>query len=229
MVKRNLRVAMTSNELRLGWGYLIVSQLILPQMLSLCNLLLPSPLSAGGLNFLFFTVNFLCIAAIFRRFLWSSLKCLRWKSFALAVGVGLLLYFPASIGLTRLICFLKPSFANVNDAGIASMLRQEYTLIVVGAVFLVPPVEETLFRGLIFGGLHRKNRALAYLLSTVIFAAVHVTGYIGDADPATLALCFLQYIPAGALLALAYAAADNIFAPITMHILINAIGISSMR
>lgn len=229
MEKRDLRITLTRNEVVFGWVYLVFYQLLLPQLLGLINSLLPSPMSTGTLNFLFFTLNFVCVVAIFHRFLWRSLRCIHWSAFVPAVVLGLLLYFLASIEVTRLILFLKPSFANVNDAGIASMLRQEAIYIMAGTVFLAPPVEEILFRGLIFGSLHRKDRALAYILSTAIFSAIHVAGYIGTVDPGTLALCFLQYIPAGVLLAAAYVTADNIFAPITMHILINAVGIASMR
>ena len=45
----------------------------------------------------------------------------------------------------------------------------------------------------------------------------------------TLILCFIQYLPAGLCLAWTYSKADNIFAPILVHALNNAIAIGLVR
>jgi len=89
--------------------------------------------------------------------------------------------------------------------------------------------EETLYRGLLFQGLQRKNRALAYLVSVSVFAWIHVMGYVGQFDWRTLLLCFVQYLPAGIILALAYEKTDTIITPILIHIAVNQIGMSAMR
>ena len=96
-------------------------------------------------------------------------------------------------------------------------------------MFLVPTVEECLYRGLIFGTLRSRNRLAAYALSAALFSLVHVVGYIGVYPLPLLALCLLQYVPAGLCLAQAYEAADNIFAPILIHTTVNAIGMIAMR
>ena len=44
-----------------------------------------------------------------------------------------------------------------------------------------------------------------------------------------LALCLLQYLPAGLCLAVAYEKSDSILCPILMHTVINAIGVYAMR
>ena len=88
-------------------------------------------------------------------------------------------------------------------------------------VILVPTAEETIYRGLLFAPLYRKNRVLAYIVSMCVFSFVHLINYIGYADLLTLGLCFLQYLPAGFALAWAYARADSICAPILMHTQIN--------
>ena len=61
------------------------------------------------------------------------------------------------------------------------------------------------------------------------FAAIHVLAYIGTESVTTLVLCFLQYLPAGLCLAWTYTKADNIFAPIVVHALVNAIAIGALR
>lgn len=220
---------MTAGEVRFGFAYLLLQQFVLPLLLPLINGYLPSPLSAGMLNFVYFSLNFVCILAIFHGFLRKSLAAIRLVPFFRAVGYGFLLYYAASMVVTALILRIDPSFSNINDAGISGLLREKFAMIAVGTVLLVPTVEETLFRGLIFGNLLKKNRKLAYLVSVAAFSAIHVAGYIGSASPLTLALCFLQYIPAGVWLARAYVTADTIFAPILIHTIVNAIGILAMR
>ena len=104
-----------------------------------------------------------------------------------------------------------------------------YTLTAIGVVILVPLVEEVLYRGLIFRNLYRSSQTAAYLVSMAAFAAIHVLGYIGSESVTTLVLCFLQYLPAGLCLAWTYTKADNIFAPIVVHAIVNAVAIGALR
>ena len=67
------------------------------------------------------------------------------------------------------------------------------------------------------------------MVSVLAFAAIHVVGYIGLFDPVTLILCFVQYLPAGIILAAAYEKTDTIITPILIHIFINLIGIFVTR
>ena len=125
--------------------------------------------------------------------------------------------------------YLLPGFSNINDAAITELARTNYALMLIGVVFLVPLTEEMLYRGLIFRNLWQSSKVAAYLLSMAAFAAVHVLGYIGSEDIATLLICFLQYLPAGLCLAWTYTKADNIFAPILVHAIVNAIAIGALR
>ena len=70
--------------------------------------------------------------------------------------------------------------------------------------------------------------AEGYILSALVFCAIHVISYIGSADPLTLVLCFVQYLPASLCLAWAYTEADNIFAPILIHIAVNTMSILAL-
>ena len=150
-------------------------------------------------------------------------RCLR---FAL---LGLLIYFGGSYLTGLLIAYIDPNFSNINNSTILEMAQDNYALIVLCTVLLVPFTEELLYRGMLFGSLQSKSRPAAYIVSTLAFGLIHITGYIGTAEPLTLLLCFLQYIPAGISLAWAYEKADSIWAPILMHMTINQISISLMR
>ena len=222
---------MTKTELIWGWLYLFIQLMILPSILVIGNLILGSPLSDSLLNFLMFAVNFIAVTVIFHRFLWNSLRqalhtpwrCLR------GAFIGFALHYLGSFLVNLLISFIYPEFVNVNDQSIISMTQEHFTLMTLGTVFLVPVAEEALYRGLIFRTLYQKIPAAAYIVSALVFSAIHVIGYIGIYEPAHLALCFLQYIPASFALGFAYAKADNIWAPILMHITVNQVGILSMR
>lgn len=226
-----LSVSMSRTEMILGLVYLVVQLLVLPAVLVFINLLLGSPLSGAQVNFVFFCIDFLCITLIFHRFLLNSAKlalanifrCLRYAA------VGLALYWAGSMVINVLILTVYPEFSNVNDQSIMELTNQNRTLMAIGTVLLVPVVEETLYRGVVFGCLYRRSRVAAYAVSTLVFAALHVVGYIGQYEALHLAMCFLQYIPAGLCLAFAYVKADTVWAPILMHISINQIGILSMR
>jgi membrane protease YdiL (CAAX protease family) len=109
------------------------------------------------------------------------------------------------------------------------MLQEEFSLVAFGIVVLVPVVEETLFRGMIFRNLYDRSPAGAYLISMFAFAAIHVTGYIGSVEPVYILLSFLQYLPAGYCLCFAYRRSGTIISPILMHMIVNAVAAFSMR
>lgn len=227
---KTLTVSMTQEETTFGWAYFLVQFFLLPSLLRTANGLFSSPLSKAQINILYFTLNFAATGLIFRKFLLRSFQILRENPIRVLryACIFLSLYFLSNYLCSWVAHTLRPDFANRNDQSISIMLQEQPLLMRIGTVFLVPMAEETLFRGLIFQGLYRKNRLLAYGISTLAFGAVHVMGYIGQYDPALLTLSLLQYLPAGIILGLAYAKTDTIWAPIAMHIAINQVGILSM-
>ena len=127
-----------------------------------------------------------------------------------------------------MVSLLVPSFSNYNDAAIAEMARGNSFLMFVGTVILVPPVEECLFRGVIFRNLYKKSHAAGYLISMLAFACIHILGYIGQYSPLELVLAVLQYLPAGLCLGWSYIRGDSIFAPIFIHAAANYITIRGL-
>jgi membrane protease YdiL (CAAX protease family) len=77
--------------------------------------------------------------------------------------------------------------------------------------------------------LYPKSHSAAYLLSTAIFSAIHILGFVGIYSSLDLILAFVQYIPAGLILAWVYRRSGSIFAPILMHAMINAVGMFAHR
>ena len=228
---RNLSAPLTQVETVWGIFYLIFEILVLPTLLAIVNVHLPRQMSSAELNFCYFLLNFLAVFWIFHGFLGKNMSQARNHPAYLcqAVILGLAAYFACSYLVDWLIHLISPGFANLNDDSIAKMTGSSFFLMALGTVVLVPPVEECLFRGLIFRGLYGKSRWAAYIVSMLAFAAIHVMNYITSYSPMNLLLSFLQYLPAGLCLAWAYTKADTIFAPILIHGIINAIGIYTMR
>lgn len=228
---RLLYITMSRTEKILGWLYMAFSLLALPMVLTWFNGRLSDPMNEGTLNFVFYLTNFLFLVCVFHRFLRDSLVA-AWRdiwNFIQAVILGYVAYLAASKALDFVMSYLIPGFSNMNDASIAAMAKTNYTLMAIGVVFLVPLAEEVLYRGLIFRNLWQTSKIAAYLVSMAAFAAVHVLGYIGSEDITRLVLCFIQYLPAGLCLTWTYTKADNIFAPIVVHAVVNAMAIGALR
>ena len=227
MKKSKLQYAsMTRGEKIFGWIYLVF-QLALPYLLKLLNGYLPSPMSAGTLVFVEYLVSFIFIICIFAKFLRNSLTA-AWRdiwNFIQAVVLGFVAYFVCSKLLDWVISLLIPGYSPLGDSAISALSGSHAALRIIGIVILSPVIQETLYRGLVYRNIWRKNKVLAYVISMLIFAAVHTIGYIGTQDFTTLLLCFLRYLPAGLCLAWTYSKADNVFAPIIVHAVVNAITI----
>ncbi len=228
---KNLPVALTPNQRIQGYMYLIVSLFLLPIILPSLNALLPKPLNSAWLNFVYFTINFVVLVSIFRGFLTRSFSYGLnhiWK----LIGFTLLGYFVYSVlsyGMNYCIRLLVPGFTNVNDSSIASQLSGNFWIMAVGTALLVPTAEELLHRALVFGSLHREHPVGAYIVSMLLFSAVHVVGYMGAYEPLTLLLCFAQYLPAGLVLAFFYELSGCILVPILIHTIVNTVGLIALR
>ena len=226
-----LSIATTRQENLLGYIYLAFCQILLADVIAIVAYHLGFPISLPVLNIIYFLVNFISIVAIFHRFLGRSLQA-AWKNIPkclINVLIGFGMYYWVTILLGILISRIDPNFANVNDQAVTGIAQEYPRLIGFCTVFLVPVVEETLYRGLIFQPLQRKHRIAAYMVSAAVFSSIHIVGFIGSADLATLLLCFIQYLPAGIALAWAYEKADTIIVPILIHMIINQIGMSTLR
>ncbi len=223
--------APSSQETTLGFCYLAFQMILLPGILTWGNRRLTTPLNSAELNFVFYLLNFLAVILIFHDFLGRSAGQIRQHPayFCQAVILGLAAYYACTYTIDYVVSLLSPGFANYNDGSIAAMKQANAFLMLIGTVVLVPPAEECFYRGLIFRNLYRKSPAAAYIVSIVIFACIHVLGYIGVYSPLDLALAVLQYLPAGLCLAWSYVKGQSIFAPILIHAWINLSAMQQLR
>lgn len=179
------------------------------------------------LNIAYFLLGFLLTGAIFLRFLLRNLKTFRRsikKSF-LAVLAGGAVLMILNLAVNTATETLFPEFYNMNDASLAEMGEisgLHNVLMIICTAFLVPITEECLYRGVLFQTLYHRNRLVGFILSTLVFAAIHVIGY-GDQGIMYVIVAFHQYLPAGIALGLAYEMSDSIWAPIILHSINNFI------
>ncbi len=230
-MKKTLSVYPSKKELLWGTFYMLLELFGLSYILMYLSSLLSTPLSAEKLNVVFFIVNFGATTLIFRKFINHTLLDAKGRFAAISFAAirGFLLYWTGNLIVSMLILRLKPDFINVNDATISAMTEENFVPMAICTVFFAPVAEELLFRGILFAGLYKRSRIIAFLVSTAVFSAIHVMGYIGMYPWDTLLLCFVQYIPACISLGWAYAKSGSILSPLLMHIAINAIGVYAMR
>ena len=230
MKKSNSAAPMNRQEMMAGLFYMVFQFLFLPAMLQSVNAMLPRPLSEAELNFTYYLINFLTMTVLFHDFLGSSLRHAGHHLIDLvqAVILGLAAYYACMFLVDKAVAWLMPGFANRNNDAIFAMFRESRYLMFIGTVVLVPPFEECLFRGLIFRSLYGKSHWLAYTVSIVAFAMVHIVGFLGIYSPLELLFAVAQYIPAGLCLAWSYTKAGNIFAPILIHAAVNYITINGI-
>lgn len=215
-------------EFTLGGFYGLFQLFVLPALAVACNTYLNLP--GWGLQFGIFALNFLCSLVIFHRFLSHSWDCACETPGQVAGygALGLLIYYGGTIGMTTLIMLLRPDYANLNNGSVSQLASQGGSLIFLAIALFAPVAEELLYRGVLFQGFYKRSPFLAWCISVLSFALVHVVGYMGQYDLPLFLLAVCQYIPAGISLCLAYRLSGTIITPILMHMMINTLAYFAM-
>ena len=232
-MKNTPKSAVTIRREEALWGflYLLVELLALPAALRNLNGLLAAPLSESWLNFLYFVTNAFFVVCIFHRTIHTSLvQAGKHKGLFLKTALGGFgLYLLCTLAVGALLRTLAPDYANLNDSQVLMQLDSDFTIMAISAILLAPLAEELLHRGLVFGALYSVHPIAAYSVSAAFFSLIHILGYVGQYTPLHLLLAFLQYLPAGFILARAYEKSGSIFCPIIIHAAINTLALLSLR
>lgn len=229
-MKYEFSLSLPHKSQKLGWIYLAFELFLLPSLLIMLG-------SAAGitsdavLNCIYYIVNFIVCLLLFYPLLHHSVKnaMKQPENVLLTAGIGFILFQLANIAIGYLISAFMPDFSNVNDSAVAVLVYESPLLMLICVGFLVPVAEECLFRGLLFVPVYRRKPLAAYALSVLFFAAIHVVGYIGLYPMHILALCFIQYLPAGLVLCWALAKTDSMVTPILIHSAVNLFSILTLR
>lgn len=146
-----------------------------------------------------------------------------WRS-VFNVALGYVVCFLLNYLVFFAMLYFIGDISNPNDEAVRGIAQENFTVMFIISVIMCPVVEETLFRGFLFGTIRRKNRILAYILSIGVFAFYHVWQYLVIYMDARMLVYMLQYIPAGFVLAWCYDRSGTVWAPILLHMAINAAG-----
>ena len=179
-------------------------------------------LTLGQINLLVYGIGALYMVAVQFCFLRRDFDtlCDNAPEIFIVVLRSFALLFISSLAVTGL--FERVGLTqNENNDAVYAMATAEFGPIAAAGSFLAPFVEECIFRGAIFGGLRRKNRAVAYIVSALLFSLYHVWES-AIFDPTQL-LYLVQYIPASLILARCYERCDSIWGVIFVHMLNNGL------
>lgn len=177
------------------------------------------------------TATAVVVLVVFRRFLSEQFARAKacgsgfWKH----VGLGLAVWYGLSYAATLLLNFLIGAFGlefeNANNELVLDSLRAVPVPMFVSVVLLAPIVEECFLRGLLFCPLAKRSRVLAYAVSALAFASLHLIAGIGTVSAPVLLLTILQYVPSALALAWVYDRSGTIWASVFLHALINLIAL----
>ncbi|MCQ2451893.1 MAG: CPBP family intramembrane metalloprotease [Oscillospiraceae bacterium] len=147
----------------------------------------------------------------------------------LLLGFGLYWILSLLVNGGLLLILGEDNMLNPNNEAVQVIAKQNFGVTKATAVLLAPILEETLFRGALFGGLREKNRLLAYLVTIAIFAFYHLwSWFVADYSPLLWAY-LLQYVPATLVLCWMYEKSRSIWCPILLHMAINLIAVQAQK
>ena len=207
--------------------YLLLLPLAAGPARKLAAELLGRPVSEELYGAVYYYALFAVTAILFHRLLGRTTRrflddpALAFKT----AGVGVVAHY----GLCELASRLGRVFAdragNLNDAAVSARTGSAPHMTLLIVLFLAPFVEETLFRGLVFGGLKERSRWLAYGASCALFALLHVWQFAVAGRGAVYFLLMAQYLIPGLVLAWAYDHSGTLWASIGLHAAVNALSV----
>ena len=205
-----------------GWCYLPFYLVLLSAGIQYLAALLGLTLSVLTINIIYFSVNLLFVLLVFRNFLLQRFFGSGFWNFVQTLILGFVLYYAGTWAIQFLAGKLAGDFVIYNNETVSDLIFSNRYVMLLASVIFAPVVEETLVRGVVFGTIRPASRVLAYIVSTLLFTLMHNWQYFGLHPFLSILLSCLPYIPASVALAWVYEKGGTIWAPITLHALINA-------
>jgi membrane protease YdiL (CAAX protease family) len=210
--------------------YIAVLPFATTPLFRLAERLLDFTISASLQNTIYYYTLFALTIVIFHGFLGRTSR-----SFAERPGdacktviLGMIALYGLNELVYRLTNLLVNNRTNLNDSTISAQIADAPRTTLVIVILLAPFVEEVLFRGLVFGGLKGKSRVLAYLVSCLLFALMHVWQYALGSQDLTYLVLMVQYLVPGLVLAWAFDHSGTLWASVGLHAAANALSVWSI-
>ena len=234
MAKRKSTTYMTYGEQIAGVVFFVIYLLVLPfvttPLFNLAERLLDTTISGAMRNILYYYILFAVTLIIFHGFLARTSRRLL-DNLGLAcksAAVGLVGLYGLNELVYRLTNLIFTNRTNLNDTTISAQIDDAPHMTLLIVIFLAPFVEEVLFRGLVFGNLKGKSRILAYAVSCLLFALLHVWQFAVVKQDVTYFLLMIQYLVPGLVLAWAYDHSGTLWSSIALHAAANALSTWAM-
>lgn len=222
---------MTKPQRIAGYIYLPFHIILFPLFVGMLAVYLPSGLSDLTENIVYYGLGFaFCLI-----FMWGYLRMnfdilldnLR-KNILVFILACTIFYLLSYLAAGIMLEILGDQFTNPNNAAVVDLAGKSPRAVIALTVLIAPVVEETLFRGVVFGALRTKNRFLAFAVSIALFAFYHVWQYALSSMDWKLLIYIIEYIPAGYALAWLYEKTDCIWLPIFLHMTVNLITMTAL-
>ena len=234
MAKRKSTTYMTCGEQIAGVVFFVIYLLVLPfvtnPLFDLAGRLLAVSISAAMRDVLYYYILFAVTIIIFHGFLARTSRHLmdNLGGACKTAAVGLVGLYGLNELVYRLTNMIFTNRTNLNDTTISAQIDDAPHMTLLIVIFLAPFVEEVLFRGLVFGNLKSRSRALAYVVSCLLFALLHVWQFAVVKQDVTYFLLMIQYLVPGLVLAWAYDHSGTLWASIGLHAAVNALSVWAM-
>ena len=221
-MNKKFNFPMKKTERILGCVYIPVHGFILPLLISsLIGLFAPKTGTPSQI-LIYYTVSFILTLIMMFSFLKTSFSDFIdgfWPAIQ-AIILGYVLYralsWLAVLLLTKIMTSENPNTDAINEA-----VKLNMNMIVIVTAVLAPIVEESIFRGALFGTIRQKSRIAAYIVTVLVFAFYHIWQYLLTGFSINSLLLGIQYIPASVALIWCYERGGTIWAPILLHSAIN--------
>lgn len=234
MIKRKSGAYMSPGEQIAGTVFFVIYLVVLPfaaaPLFRVAGLLLGMEISAALQNAVYYYVLFAVTVIIFHGFLGRTSR-----NFADNLGgackfmaVGLVALYGLNELVYRLTNLVAANQTNLNDTTISAQIDAAPHMTLLIVIFLAPFVEEVLFRGLVFGNLKPKSRTVAYLVSCLLFALLHVWQFAVVNQDITYFLLMIQYLVPGLVLAWVYDRTGTLWTAVGLHAAANALSVWSL-
>ena len=234
MAKRKSTTYMTYGEQIAGVVFFVIYLLVLPfvtnPLFDLAGRLLAVSISAAMRDVLHYYILFAVTIIIFHGFLARTSRHLmdNLGGACKTAAAGLVGLYGLNELVYRLTNLIFTNRTNLNDTTISAQIDDAPHMTLLIVIFLAPFVEEVLFRGLVFGNLKSRSRALAYVVSCLLFALLHVWQFAVVKQDVTYFLLMIQYLVPGLVLAWAYDHSGTLWASIGLHAAVNALSVWAM-
>lgn len=207
--------------------YLFVLPLLANKLFALAEVLLDTTIGESLRNVLFYYTLFAVTVLLFHNFIarTSSRFLDNLNRSLTTLFLGLLVFYGANELLYRVFNVLFDSHTNLNDMTIAAQINSAPRMTALIVIFLAPFVEEILFRGLVFGCLRERSRLVAYFVSCLLFALLHVWTFALSSFDFSYLILMIQYLVPGLIFAWAFDHSGTLWTSILLHASVNALSL----